>query len=248
MFEKLQVLGLTKTEAKIYLALVEIGKAQAGILSRKTGIHRRSVYDALERLIEKGLVSFIKENDKRFYLAEDPKRLDELAQLQKNAIDEVLPTLSVKFNELKGKQETKFYKGIEGIKTIFEDQINEGKPVYIIGASRNASDTLRYYLPHYTSKRIKSKLKLFLIYAGRSRDFAVPYGETRYLPESYDSPVSTNIYGDKVGIIVWSEEPVAIVIKNKAVAQTYMNYFNLLWKIAQVKKEGPAKIPGVVEE
>ncbi|MEK6938240.1 MAG: helix-turn-helix domain-containing protein [Nanoarchaeota archaeon] len=248
MFEKLQVLGLTKTEAKIYLALVDLGRAQAGILSRKTGIHRRSVYDALERLIEKGLVSFIKENDKRFYVAEDPKRLEELSQLQKNAIDELLPSLTVKFNELKGKQETRFYKGVEGIKTIFEDQINEGKPVYIIGASRNASETLKYYLPHYTSKRLKKKLKLYLIYAGKSRDFAVPYGETRYLPESYASPVSTNIYGDKVVIMVWSQEPVAILIKEKAVAQTYMHYFNLLWSMAQVKKEGPAQMPKVVGE
>ena len=62
MFEKLVPLGLTNTEAKIYVTLIDLGRAQAGIISRKSGIHRRSVYDALERLIEKGLVSYIKEN------------------------------------------------------------------------------------------------------------------------------------------------------------------------------------------
>ncbi|MFA6460825.1 MAG: helix-turn-helix domain-containing protein [Candidatus Woesearchaeota archaeon] len=248
MYDQLQVLGLTKTEAKLYLALVELGRSQAGILSRKTGIHRRSVYDALERLIEKGLVSYIRENDKRFYLAEDPKRLEELAQLQKKAIDEVVPDLAKIFLEHKEKQETKFYRGIEGLKNIFEDQITEGKPVYIIGASRKASEILKYYLPHYTSKRVKNKLKMFLIYAGEKRDFAVPYGETRYLPESYDSPVSTNIYGEKVAIIVWGPEPVAILIKNTDIAKTYMHYFNLLWSTAQKRKEGPAQMPKMMEE
>lgn len=240
MFDKLSAAGLTKTEGKIYATLVDLGKAQAGMLSRKTGIHRRSVYDALERLIEKGLVSFIKENEKRYYLAENPLRLAELVDNQKKAIDEVLPLLAAKFAEKKEKQETKFYRGIEGVKDIFEDQISEGKPVFIIGASYDASNILKYYLPHYTSKRIKKKLKLHLIYCGGKRDFAVPYGETAYLPESYASPVSTNIYSDKVAIIVWGYEPVALLIKNKSISDTYMKYFQLLWKIAKKKKEGKA--------
>lgn len=248
MYDKLQLLGLTQTEAKIYLALLGLGKAQAGILSRKTGIHRRSIYDSLERLIEKGLVSFIKENDKRYYVAENPKRLEELAQIQRTAVNEILPSLSARFLEHKEKQETKFYKGIEGIKTIFEDQINTAKPVYIIGAARNASNILKYYLPHYTSKRIKNKLKLYLIYAGKERNFAVPYGETRYLPESYASPVSTNIYADKVVIIVWSQEPIAVLIKDKVISETYKKYFDLLWNTAKTKKEGPAVMPKVVED
>ena len=55
MLDQLHHIGLTGTEAKIYLVLLDLGKAQAGVLSRKTGIHRRSIYDALDRLIEKGL-------------------------------------------------------------------------------------------------------------------------------------------------------------------------------------------------
>ncbi|MFH1401029.1 MAG: hypothetical protein ABIH41_05925, partial [Nanoarchaeota archaeon] len=148
-----------------------------------------------------------------------------------------------KFNEAKEKQETKFYRGVEGIKAILEDQIRESKPVYIIGAARNASAILKYYLPHYTSKRVKRKLKLHLIYAGGTRTFAVPYGETRYLPESYASPVSTNIYSDKVAIIVWSHEPVAILIKNPAIAKAYKSYFDLLWKQGKIRKEHPAVVP-----
>ncbi len=241
MYEKLIALGLTSSEAKIYVSLIENGRLQAGMISRKTGIHRRSVYDSLERLIEKGLVSWIKENDKRYYYAENPEKLSDIVNMKKQLVDSMLPTLNIKFNEKKEKQETKFYKGLDGIKSILEDQINTEKPVYIIGASYDASKILKYYMPHYTSTRVKKKLKLYLIYAGGKREFAIPYGETAYLPESYASPVSTNIYGDKVAIVVWSIEPVAILIKNKNVADTYKNYFDILWKIAKKKKEKPVK-------
>jgi sugar-specific transcriptional regulator TrmB len=235
MYENLMAIGLTKTEAKIYVTLIGLGRAQAGIISRKTGIHRRSVYDALERLIEKGLVSWIRENEKRYYIAENPQKLSELVAIQKEEIDKVLPSLMASFEERKSKQETKFYKGVEGIKTIFEDQIEEGKPVYIIGAAYNAEEILKYYMPHYTSKRITKKLKLYLIYCGGKKTIEVPYGEAKYLPESYASMVSTNIYADKVAIIVWSHEPVAILIKDKSISGAYKKYFDLLWETAKKK-------------
>ncbi|MBI4450383.1 BlaI/MecI/CopY family transcriptional regulator [Candidatus Woesearchaeota archaeon] len=233
MYEALDSIGLTRTEARIYAVLVDLGRAQAGELSRKTGIHRRSVYDALERLIEKGLVSFIKENEQRIYLPVSPERIREMAEKQHDDVIGVLPSLMAKFNEQKTKQTTLFYRGLEGLKTIFEDQISEGKDVFIIGAATNASEILKYYIPHYTNKRVKRKIKLYLIYAGERRQFPIPLAEVRYLSKEFATPVSTNIYGDNVAIIQWSHEPVAILIKNKDIAQAYRNYFSLLWKMAK---------------
>ncbi len=233
MFEELTHIGLTITEAKIYAMLIELGKTQAGILSRKTGIHRRSIYDALDRLIEKGLVSYIVENDKRFYIPTDPKRVEDLINDQKNAVDTILPILHAKFAEQKSKQETVFYRGIEGLKTIFEDQIAEGKEVYIIGASHEANELLKFYIPHYTNKRIKKKIKLHAIYAGKKHTTSVPLASVRYLPEQFASFMSTNIYGDKVAIILWLHEPVAILMKQTEIAQGFKNYFDTLWMIAK---------------
>jgi len=230
MHEKLLSIGLTNTEARLYIMLLELGKAPAGILSRKTGIHRRSVYDALDRLIEKGLASYIKENDRRYYLPTDPKRVQEIIEERKDEIYHIMPALQARFVEQAQKQETLFYRGLEGIKTIFEDQIRDGKDVYIIGASHQAKEILRFYLPHYTDKRIKKKIKLHALYAGERHSVAVPGAEVRYLPASFASLVSTSIYGDKVAIVVWMHEPVGILIKQPEVARAFKNYFELLWK------------------
>ena len=232
--EKLLHIGLTKTESKIYLMLIDITKAQAGVLSRKTGIHRRSIYDALDRLIKKGLVSYLMENDKRFYTATDPKRIQEIIDQQKAEIDSILPILQAKFSEHKDKQETLFYRGKEGIKTVFEDQINDGHDVYIIGASHEAKQHLKYYLPHYTNKRIRNKMKLHAIYAGEKHTKKLSHISARYLPKRFSTLVSTNIYGDKAAIILWlPHEPVAILIKQPDIAKTFKKYFDILWNIAK---------------
>src|SRR3989338_2483722 len=164
--EILQKAGLTANEASLYLELLELGQAQAGLLSRKTGIHRRSIYDALERLIEKGLVSYIMENGKRYYIATDPKSVQELIDEKRQEIYDVLPTLHAKFLEHKDKQETVFYRGKEGIKTVYEDQLATTKDIYIIGASADEEKVFPYYLPHYTKRRIAKKIKVHALFSG----------------------------------------------------------------------------------
>ncbi len=231
--EPLTLVGLTRTESRIYLALLDSGQSQAGTISRKTGIHRRSVYDALERLIEKGLVSWIKENDERFYLAESPTRLSQIARQHADAVDGILPQLLARHGAKRSKEETRFYRGIEGLKAVLDDQIAVSAPVMVMGAARDASEILRFYLPRYTAARVGKRIRLSLLYAGkRVRQEPIPFSTVRYLPESYATPVSTNIYGDRVAIIVWSTEPVAVLIRNAAIAASYRAWFTLLWKQA----------------
>jgi len=50
----LETIGLTRNEVKVYLSLLSIGFTTTGILIKKTGLHGSKVYDALERLSQKG--------------------------------------------------------------------------------------------------------------------------------------------------------------------------------------------------
>ena len=59
--------GLTNNEDLVYNALIDLGPSLAGRISRKTGLHRRTVYDVTETLIQKGLVSYILENNRRIF-------------------------------------------------------------------------------------------------------------------------------------------------------------------------------------
>ncbi|MBW3016874.1 hypothetical protein KY316_00750 [Candidatus Woesearchaeota archaeon] len=230
----LQEIGLTKTEAEVFWALLQLGPALATTISRKAGIHRRSVYDTLDRLIEKGLVSYIISNNKRLYQASNPEKLLDLVKEKEQLVSDILPELKAQYGFSKEKEETNFYKGKEGVKYIFDDMIKTGETVLVIGASPNADEIVKYYFPKYDKKRVAEKIKVRLLFDESARPVTgIPLSEIRYLPKGYGSNAATNVYKDKVAIILWSEKPLAILIKNSEIAKSYNAYFELLWKIAK---------------
>ncbi|PIN81842.1 hypothetical protein COV11_01010 [Candidatus Woesearchaeota archaeon CG10_big_fil_rev_8_21_14_0_10_30_7] len=55
--------------------------------------------------------------------------------------------------------------------------------------------------------------------------------EFRYL--DIKSEATTTIFGDKIGIHMLTQKPIIILIKNKEIAESYQNHFELLWRIAK---------------
>jgi len=53
------------------------------------------------------------------------------------------------------------------------------------------------------------------------------------VPDTYDSPMSIAIYANNINILIFSENPLAILIRSKEIAQSYMNYFNFMWAIGK---------------
>ncbi|HRZ85202.1 MAG TPA: helix-turn-helix domain-containing protein [Candidatus Paceibacterota bacterium] len=228
---EIRAAGLTENESKIYLALLDLGPSLAGQISQKTGMHRRTVYDTIEMLIKKGLVGYILKNNRHFFQASNPERILEIIKEKEKSIESILPLMKEKFVKTREKEETNFYKGKEGLKTVFEDQLNS-KEILIMGASPKAYEVLQFYFNWYDKIRKEKKIKARII-AQDKRISKIPLAEIRYLPEKYANPVSVNIYGDKIAIILWATFPIAIVIKNKEMSEGYKKYFELMWNIAR---------------
>lgn len=60
-----------------------------------------------------------------------------------------------------------------------------------------------------------------------------PHTEVRYLPEEVMNPAVVNVYGDSVLTVLWTEVPIAFLMRSAGVAETFRNYFKLLWKQAK---------------
>ena len=74
-----------------------------------------------------------------------------------------------------------------------------------------------------------------IVRADRHKETTNP-NKTRYFPKSFESPVVTNIYGDKIAMIIWTDEPEAILIENAAAAKAYRSYFEFMWENAKKNK------------
>jgi len=234
--EYIKKTGLTENEAKVYITLLEFGPNSAGAISRKSGLHRRVIYDTSEMLIKKGMIGYMQKNNKKLFQASNPNRILELVKEKEESIQEILPEMLTFYNKTQEKEETNFYKGKNGLKTVFEDQIETGKEILILGASPLAYEIMEFYFHWFDKKRIANKIKTKIIFNRNKQEKTrkIPLSEVRYLSEKYSSPLAVNIYGDKVAIILWNKEnPFAIVIKNEEIANGYKKYFELMWGVAK---------------
>jgi len=125
--EALEAAGLTKNEAKIYKLLIELNKSNVTGLAKKSGIHRRSVYDVLSRLTDKGLVSYIVADGVHVYVANNPSKLSDLIEKKRKIVSDFLPKLKEKFEESAKKKSTQFFMGKKGIRAILDEQLQQKK-------------------------------------------------------------------------------------------------------------------------
>src|SRR3989338_4557201 len=79
----------------------------------------------------------------------------------------------------------------------------------------------------------ENKIKTKLIIRKGRKELDNKTTTYRYLDNVEESPAVTNIYGDKIAIIIWIDEPEGIIIENKAAAKAYKSYFDILWKNAK---------------
>lgn len=240
----LEELGLTKTEAKVYLALLELGSTPAGPLIKRVGMHRAAVYDTVDLLIDKGLVSYVITANRKYFEAQDPERLLEFIDSKKQdlikeeeELKKILPELQLTRKLSKEPQEGTVYKGKKGLKSIFEDILKERKPWFVFGATGQFREMFHAYFIHFHERREKLQIPLKIIYneeiRAQKREKELKLVQIKYLPQSYITPSTTHIYGDKVVIINWSVEPIAFLMRSKQTADSYRNFFQLLWKTAK---------------
>jgi len=242
---------LTDNEITVYLALLEIGSSATGAIVKKSGLHSSRVYECLEKLQQKGLVSYIIKANRKYFEATNPSRLldyleEKKKQIeeQKNEVKHIIPTLLAKQRTPKTIQEAHIYSGLKGIKSLLNNLLEELSPhgeYYVFGAEGGMKEILGPYFQLFQKMKIKYKIKSKVIFGERCRNTSLIQeyvGIAKFIPFEFSSPTDTFIYDDKVILCVWHEKPpFAVLIRNKAVAQSYKNYFKLLWKVAETEQE-----------
>lgn len=243
--EILEEAGLSGREAKVYLKLLNLGETTSGELIKETKMYKADIYEVVKKLIEKGLVSYIKRNGKLFYKSSDPKKLldiieDRKAELEQKKADitSILKQLEEKYKSQKIKREVSVLEGIEGLKTILVDAAKERKPIYMLGSSMRFFEIMAHRLPQWEKQRVKSKIELIGIWIDKPevREFNKSRSliKARYIPEEQLSQIAAwGRCGDFFAIIVFEENPLIIKIKSREIAEAFMKHFNMLWKMAK---------------
>lgn len=233
----LEDIGLSIVEIKVFLSLLELGEAKAGRIMEKTGLQSSSVYHAITSLIKRGLVSYLRKSEVKYYRASDPRTITDYIDIKKAEYLKILPELESKQKKIEN-EGVEFFKGIKGIKTMMLKLLQDSNKRDIY---RNFSveDENNY---QEAKKQVYGPLKK--IWVDKKLDMRGIFSEkSRYSPKKSSKmikryltiplPPNTSIINDKVAIISWDEEPCGTLITSKSIAKQYSDFFDGLWKQAK---------------
>jgi len=235
----LQNLGLNEKEAKVYLACLELGSATVQEVSDKAGVKRTSVYNFLEDMKVRGFITEVKHGKRILLIAEDPQTLLKKADEQKRQLEEMLPEFLSIYNLPGEKPKVKFYQGVEGLKRVYEDTLEEGSPIYLISDYEQMFEALdSEWMWDYAKRRTEKGIKAFSIAKEGARAQEVKVNdveqlrETRFVKE-VDFETEINIYGNKVALLSFRRPYAGVIIEDRTIAQTLKSMWKIVWNQAK---------------
>lgn len=246
--EKLQNIGLTDKEAKVYLKILELGEASVQDIAKHAKVNRITTHVAIEKLQKEGLVKEVQKGKRRRIIAEMPQRLIDRLLDKKTAINrqaseltKLLPELESMYNYSEVKPKIRFFEGFDGLQRIYQDTLDTGEEILAFTAYHRADKQLAKWLDeYYIPERVKRNI--FAKVIAPSSDFAENYQgvDTKHkrqtaLISAQDYPMSieVNIYGSKIAIMSFtSAEMMGVIIESQEVATTFALIFKLAWQSA----------------
>jgi sugar-specific transcriptional regulator TrmB len=243
IIKKLKNFGFTLSESKVYIFLLQYQEAKASIISSKTNIPSSHIYDILEKLLEKGIISFKITNNIKIYRPVEPESLFSFFREKEKKIEEEKKDLSefvskLKTLEFKESKENdfKYFEGINGVKSMFNEFVKDFEPnseVLIASAPIAYNKWNAFLMEYFQIPRIKKGVKQRLIIPesmkihGKERE-KLKLIEVRYTKTELETEFG--VAGDKVYFLSQGEQPYALLIKDKNLAKTQKKIFDILWK------------------
>jgi len=241
----LERLGITGAEMQVYLALLKLGSSPLSKVVRETGFQKSTVYNSAARLQEKGLVSNVIKDSRKYFEATEPERLMEFIQERKKELDECEEELEstvskiVKaYGKAKPEAEAHVLAGIEGFKTMRRDVLKNAKGEHLlIGSISREGDVMPKFFKNWNKSRQLKGIRMRVLHKEIARGtkladkkFMGEYFEGRFLSKEFENPVVINIYGDRVVTVIWEGNyPLCFMLINKGASDAYRKYFNYLW-------------------
>lgn len=247
MDEKLlEDIGLTKGEIKVYLTLLKTGETTTGKIIEEAQISSGKIYEILDKLIKKGLVSYIIKEKTKYFTATSPNRiLDYLHEKEKGLKQkgeklkkEIASLLEIQKSKKK-EYETVLFKGFKGIRSaIFEalSDLSAKEEILVMGIRSSKDEKYNIMWQGWHTERIRKKIICKAIFSDRNTDYYKAFKKMNYTKVKILeglTPSAIDIMGERVLIFTYEEEPSCLSILNPEIAKSFTAFFNALWKIAK---------------
>ena len=241
---QLKDIGLSENEAKVYLAMLELGPASVMEISQKADVNRPTAYVQIESLKKLGLISTQTKGKKQLFIAESPDQLEFVLDKESNVLkrkrDElkkILPDLASMYRSSGIQPQVRFFEDKEGLERMQADVLKSGaKEIWAIASADQIMAVFPSHMEDYSKKRIKKGIKSRLIYTSskgeilKKNDPSV-FRETKFI-SSEKMPLNGDlaIYGNSVAISALKGKISGVIIDHPEIAESFRNFFELIWQ------------------
>ena len=164
----LEQIGLSRSEARIYLATLTLGPSTVIQIGQKSELTRQMVYTLLPALTGKGLIKEITINNKTLYQALPPERLkDEVENIAKK-IDGLIPLLKSKQAENSAVPMITVYENPLAMREWYKNYMSEAKKgdellIWSQGKIQNWYSMDQDFYDRYLSFSEKTGIKTYVL-------------------------------------------------------------------------------------
>ncbi len=247
MNEKLlEDIGLTKGEIKVYLTLLKVGETTTGRIIEEAQISSGKIYEILEKLIRKGLASFIIKEKTKYFSPASPNRIldyvrekEKLLEQKEQELAKELPSLLSIGKAGKKEYETHLFKGFKGIQTAIFEALQELAPrgeVLAMGIHSSKEERYNILWQRWHIERTTKKIACKAIFSDRNTEYFKAFKKMKFTEIKVlqgITPSAIDIMGSRVLIFTYGEEPSCLSIKNLEIAQSFTAFFYNLWRISK---------------
>ena len=237
LLKLLEEANFTNKEARVYLALLELGRGNVTEIAKITELKRPIIYVVLEGLIKRGYVDELPNQKINTYQAIDPSIILNKLQITTKNFSEMLPIFRTLKSKGKKRPKINYYETLEGIWNVYEEMNQIKDPFFITSYGR-----IEKYFPGGIEKWIKNykkglyKLKGRHLVPSNFRDIEIGKElskidqQVRVLPDLKNINMDLTLFGNKLSITSFEDEPFIVVIESEELVKSMLLIFNIAWK------------------
>ena len=233
--------GLTDKEIGVYLELLPLGTTNLQEIAKRLEYPRTTVYNTLNYLVSKGLVSKIVKKGVTCFTGTDPEKFIDSLQEKKRLIEEILPRLKELQENQKQSSTVQIYEGFKGIFTVLSDVFKIKQQVYYFGGYKKSLDILKHLPDQARLMRLDNNVPAKIVIDPTDEPIFhtqkyKKLTELRFLSSLEDFPAMIFIYGNKVAMFTVRGDLIGLIIENKEFSEAMKIVFEIYWNMGKPTK------------
>lgn len=233
----LEDIGLTKSEIKVYVALLKLGKSSAGQILEKAGIQNSVLHFSLNKLIDKGIISYIMNGKIKIYTATNPRNLIDYLKNKEIQLNSLLPELEeVQDNDAED-EKVEIFEGLGGMTAamnlLFEDAKRGDEYLFTGIDLEERNEELQEFYSRFDIKRKAKGISTRGVVPDTMRGQLSQRVSIQVRYASFPVPANSGMCNNKMVLLSWGKKPKAVYIKSQEIVKRQKDLFELIWKLAK---------------